>query len=619
MPRRHALLIGINDYGCEMPRLLFAETDARELGEHLQTLCGFNVHTLLGAQATKPAFEKALTSGKLNDIPLEPEDVFLLYFAGHGTTVHGDRVYLHLHGASREHTARSYGASDLVLLLKSPREFAPQTSLIILDACRSFPPAPGQRGEAVVPSGPQLRRDIQACLSQRRDVVDRTVAVLFGCEPEQVSLEDPVELKHGLLAYHLIDALKHGQVLTLRDWVDETCHNCWNWSREQAHQRPKEIRPQRPCSDMTQYLRVPLRASTAHRQDNRSAIGASAGAAAVVPSSRYRCEQLWTCDYRCGDDTAFENLGYDVRITDEDITAVAFSPDTQFVLLGIKIYARDEDDAGDTTSVCLVLDANTGERLRRFDSYSDIMGIEVSPDNTHLIWDRDDDRKCLRAVRLDEAKDLEKASLINAEDLEELDDEAFWGSLVAFSPDGHVLCSGRNGFSLVDPTTAREMKRLTGVWTLLRRVVFRRDGRRLISFHGGKQTAAKLWDVEHGVELQTFAGDTGVVVAAAYSPDGRHIISASDDNTCKLWSVDEGRTLYTLPTGAQSVSFSLDGKQVLSCNAKEVRIWDITTRACISVFPAPVGLSFFELSSDGSRVLAHKEGKACSLWRIYRA
>jgi WD40 repeat protein len=35
--------------------------------------------------------------------------------------------------------------------------------------------------------------------------------------------------------------------------------------------------------------------------------------------------------------------------------------------------------------------------------------------------------------------------------------------------------------------------------------------------------------------LRTIDGDSGYVWSAAYSPDGRFIVSASDDNTIKIW------------------------------------------------------------------------------------
>ncbi len=44
----------------------------------------------------------------------------------------------------------------------------------------------------------------------------------------------------------------------------------------------------------------------------------------------------------------------------------------------------------------------------------------------------------------------------------------------------------------------------------------------------------KLWDLE-GNELQTFQGHSAGVTSIAFSPDGKSILTGSNDNTTILW------------------------------------------------------------------------------------
>ncbi len=44
-------------------------------------------------------------------------------------------------------------------------------------------------------------------------------------------------------------------------------------------------------------------------------------------------------------------------------------------------------------------------------------------------------------------------------------------------------------------------------------------------------TRAKVWDVATGDEVHTLAGHTDTVYSAAFSPDGKLVVTASWDNT----------------------------------------------------------------------------------------
>ncbi|MDQ2692081.1 MAG: hypothetical protein M3Y68_08635, partial [Chloroflexota bacterium] len=49
---------------------------------------------------------------------------------------------------------------------------------------------------------------------------------------------------------------------------------------------------------------------------------------------------------------------------------------------------------------------------------------------------------------------------------------------------------------------------------------------------------ARLWDVKTGLEIRRFTGHTNEVRDVTFSPDGKFILTASEDSTARLWLTD---------------------------------------------------------------------------------
>jgi WD40 repeat protein len=92
-------------------------------------------------------------------------------------------------------------------------------------------------------------------------------------------------------------------------------------------------------------------------------------------------------------------------------------------------------------------------------------------------------------------------------------------------------------------------------------------------------TVPEDWDSS----LQSLEVHSGFVNAVTFSPDGKLLASASDDNTIKLWEPVTGASRHTLEGHSDwvmAVAFSPDGKLLTSASHDmTVRLWDPMTRA----------------------------------------
>ena len=96
-----------------------------------------------------------------------------------------------------------------------------------------------------------------------------------------------------------------------------------------------------------------------------------------------------------------------------------------------------------------------------------------------------------------------------------------------FSPDSRTVLVGNQTLRLFDVASGQEIWRIDqGGFTCA--VAFSPCGRWLVTTPQGQ---LRLWDVATGEAKKKFSGHTGVIMSVRFLPDGRHIISGSEDRT----------------------------------------------------------------------------------------
>jgi WD40 repeat protein len=83
---------------------------------------------------------------------------------------------------------------------------------------------------------------------------------------------------------------------------------------------------------------------------------------------------------------------------------------------------------------------------------------------------------------------------------------------------------------------------------------FSPDGRLIVT--AGDENAARVWDARTGDKLAVLGGHTGPLHDAAFSADSSLVVTASEDGTARVWNARTGELLTELAQGARGAAWT---------------------------------------------------------------
>jgi WD40 repeat protein/transcriptional regulator with XRE-family HTH domain len=275
-------------------------------------------------------------------------------------------------------------------------------------------------------------------------------------------------------------------------------------------------------------------------------------------------------------DIAFSPDGKLAAASGEDFKAKVFNPVTGEVVLTLP---------GHTSGINAVAFSPDGTRL-----------ATASWDHTARVWDISPGNEALfipRDVRVVERTTFsEFVPFFN----------------IRYSPDGTRILSdypAENASKLWDASSGKELLNLSGQAEYLD---YSPDGKMVAT---SINKIITVLDAKTGIQLQTLVGHDDYIRSLNFSPDGKHLASASFDGKAIIWDLASGKAVFTLQDpGVQffSVAYSPDGSHLFTGEgfAKGI-IWDASSGEKVADFSLTEGqfgetLFAAAFSPDGKRL-----------------
>ena len=289
------------------------------------------------------------------------------------------------------------------------------------------------------------------------------------------------------------------------------------------------------------------------------------------------------------------------------VQAVSFSPDGKW------IASADED------GVMALWHGDNGQLIRSWATHrGPVTAVTFSPDSRNLLSSSLDKTVGLWAID-------GEAQLMSLQKHEEAVTQ------VVFSHDGQRFLSASRDRTAVlwrlDATGWLRLRRQNAQATMLYSLDSHRRAVNDVAISPDNKLVAtasadhivRLWNADNGTLLHEFKGHVSPVIAVAFSPDGRTLVSATE-SLVQFWEVEtrySGQAIEGHMGALQSVAVSSDGKLLATAVDTRILIWSLEDQTLRHILLGHTDLVYhITFSPQGNMLASASADRTARLWNV---
>lgn len=194
------------------------------------------------------------------------------------------------------------------------------------------------------------------------------------------------------------------------------------------------------------------------------------------------------------------------------------------------------------------------------------------------------------------------------------------GTAFAFSRDGKYLASGsEEKVLLFDVTTCQKIKEFAGHTDSLQSFAFTPDGKTLVS--SSNDQTIRLWDIASGQQSRQFAINQGIPSAVCVSGCGKYLLVGSNIGWVYIWDLATGNEYKSFEAhkdGIKSLLYLCRYEAFLTGSLdNSLKMWSIKNGELIRSFDGHNGAVFVAtVARDAQSMVSGSSDKTMRLWDI---
>jgi WD40 repeat protein len=190
---------------------------------------------------------------------------------------------------------------------------------------------------------------------------------------------------------------------------------------------------------------------------------------------------------------------------------------------------------------------------------------------------------------------------------------------VAVSPDLRLMATaGQGGVFIWDVQSGTLLHRFPGIRSASV-VEFSTDSKIL---YAADATAIRSWNAETAAHIRDYVGHTRAITRLSLMANGGTLLSASSDNTVRLWSTETGETINRIRVAGSTImdaAVSPDGQKLVTVDTfltNSVKVWDIATETEILALAKTNWTAQRCIFAPAGDFLTASPGGSVDLWNL---